>query len=164
MCEALEIDMEELAAELSTGVLSPRSSKKKGESANGGAAGQAQNLVAALRIKLEEIEAGDKKAQREIGDSRLAKIMQIYHSYRDFLLGCDSAEWWATLYWKHENVVTALSIWRNIGSAARDEKQAQQAAKHWWNRGMSAAYNKWKSIGADEMIDISMEEAAQHDG
>ena len=26
--------------------------------------------------------------------------------------------------------------------------------------GMSAAYNKWKSIGADEMIDISMEEAA----
>ena len=69
---------------------------------------QAQNLVAALRIKLEEIEAGDKKAQREskrtvmafvetpfrslirllfaVGDSRLAKIMQIYHSYRDFLL------------------------------------------------------------------------------
>ena len=70
-----------------------------------------------------------------VGESNLRRIMQIYHSYREFLTGSDSAEWWGSLFWKHSNVVTCLGIWRDIGRATREENMAQRAWGHWTHRG-----------------------------
>ena len=45
---------------------------------------QAQNLVAALRIKLEEIEAGDKKAQRESKRTDMAFVKTPFQESDSF--------------------------------------------------------------------------------